>query len=122
MVSLLTAPMFSACTWAQSSSTLLDQGIYAEDSLGDLDKAIELYEQILANAEANRVYAAQAQYRLGVCYAKMGRAEDAAAAFQKVIDGYSDYKEVVGLAIKKPGLGKKFCSSSGSSVVSRILS
>ena len=90
LLSVLTALMFSACTWAQTQSTLLDQGIYAEDSLGDLDKAIELYEQILADVEANRAYAAQAQYRLGVCYTKKGLEKDAAAAFRKVVDRYSD--------------------------------
>ncbi len=83
--------------WTQESTTLLDQGIYAEETVGDLDAAIGIYERILLNAEANRVYAAQAQYRLGVCYAKMGREGDASAAFQKVIDRYADYKEVVGL-------------------------
>ena len=51
-LSVLTALMFSASAWAQSQSTLLDRGIYAEDSLGDLDKAIEIYEQILGGGQA----------------------------------------------------------------------
>ena len=98
LLPVLAAFVFSAGTWGQNQSTLLDQGIYAEDSLGDLDKAIELYEQILANAEANRAYAAQAQYRVGVCYAKKGLESDAAAAFRKVVDRYSDQPELVAQA------------------------
>jgi hypothetical protein len=43
---------------AQSASQLLEKGIYAEETVGDLDGAIKIYKQIVAEAKANREFAA----------------------------------------------------------------
>ena len=78
----------AVATGAQSRSVLLQKGIYAEETLGDLDAAVKIYEDIVAEAEANRSHVAQAQYRLAMCYLKQGRQAQAAAAFRKVIDQF----------------------------------
>ena len=62
---------------AESLSLLLQKGIYAEETEGNLDSAIKIYAQIAAESAANRTLAAQAQYRLAVCYQKMGKNEQA---------------------------------------------
>ncbi|MHB8520360.1 MAG: FitA-like ribbon-helix-helix domain-containing protein [Limisphaerales bacterium] len=53
------------------------KGIFAEETEGNLDAAIKIYEQTGAEAAANRAVVAQAQYRLGVCYQKKGNKEQA---------------------------------------------
>ena len=57
---------------AESFSLLLQKGIFAEETEGNLDAAIKIYQQITAEAATNRSVVAQAQYRLGVCYQKKG--------------------------------------------------
>src|SRR5664280_920825 len=55
---------------AASPSELLEQGIYSEETKGDVDAALKLYQQVVIEAKAGQAVAAQAQYRVGVCYYK----------------------------------------------------
>jgi Tol biopolymer transport system component len=73
---------------AQSTSELLEKGLYTEDTVGELDAAIKIYQRIVAGAEKNRSYAARAQYRLGMCYLKKGKKREAVIAFRKLIDQF----------------------------------
>ncbi|MCP4378257.1 MAG: hypothetical protein GY794_19035, partial [bacterium] len=62
---------------AESPAMLLEKGIFAEETKGDVDAAIKIYKQITDDAKANRKYVAQAMYRLGVCYMKQKKNDDA---------------------------------------------
>ncbi len=86
---------------AQSLSVLLEKGIYTEETVGDLDAAIKIYGQIVAQAKVNRILAAQAQFRLGVCQMKKGRSLDAISSFRQVISDYPEQKVLVAQAEKK---------------------
>ncbi len=55
--------------------------------LPSLDKAVEVYEHVVAQAPYGE-YGDRAQFRLGECYRKQQRFEEASRAFQKVIDEY----------------------------------
>ncbi|MCH8210751.1 MAG: PD40 domain-containing protein [Planctomycetes bacterium] len=92
------ALVFTSPAWGQSASTLLQEGIFIEETVGDLDAAIEIYERIAASAEKDRTYAALAQYRLGMCYLKKGLKQDAAVAFRKLIDRFPMQTERVAQA------------------------
>lgn len=83
---------------AASPSDLLEQGIYAQETKGDLDAAVQLYEQVVKEAKAGQALAAQAQYRLGVCLYKQKNYPAATAAFEKLVKDYPDQKELVRLA------------------------
>ncbi len=83
---------------AQSSAELLEKGIFAEETVGNLDQAIEIYRQVVADAKAAEVAAAQAQYRLAQCLMKQNKRDAALAAFQKVIDDYPNQSEWVAKA------------------------
>ncbi len=85
---------------AASPSELLEQGIYSEESKGDVDGAMKLYRQVVAEAKAGQAVAAQAQYRLGVCCYKKKNYGDANAAFEKLIADYPDQKDLIALANK----------------------
>ncbi|QDS97236.1 hypothetical protein HG15A2_04970 [Adhaeretor mobilis] len=89
---------------AATASELLEKAIYAQETVGDLDKAIDIYEQVLNEHEKSAEAAAQAQYRIGLCYEKLGKADKAAGAFQAVIDDFPSAKEWVKQAKgKQPG-------------------
>lgn len=70
---------------AESASVLLQQGIFAEETEGNLDAAIKIYEQIGAELAANRPVVAQAQYRLGVCYQKKGNKDQAIKVLNELV-------------------------------------
>lgn len=93
-LALLLASMAQAATPAE----LLEKAIYAEETVGNLDQAIELYQQVIAEAEAAETAAAQAQYRLGLVYQKLSRPQDATAAFQTLIERYPKENEWVSKA------------------------
>lgn len=76
-------------------SVQLERGIYLEETKGDLDAAIGVYQKILEKAEADRSSAAQAQYRLGMCFLKKGKTGEATKAFEDLIAKYPDEKDLV---------------------------
>jgi len=75
---------------AEAPSVLLEKAIYAEQTEGNLDDAIRLYEQVIAEAETNRQHAAEAYYRLGSCYLQKGEKEKAARTLRELLAKYSD--------------------------------
>ncbi|MBB3206831.1 hypothetical protein FHS27_002645 [Rhodopirellula rubra] len=83
---------------AQSPSELLEKGIYAEETVGDLAEAIRVYQQVVTAANESRTAAAQAQYRIGLCYEKQGKSAEAAKAFQVVVDEYPTETDLVAQA------------------------
>ena len=101
---------------ADSPSDTLEQGIYSEETKGDLDAAMQLYQKVITQAKADHASAAQAQYHLGVCYYKMKDFTDANAAFEALVKDYSDQTNMVALArkylagAKAPGPMAKSCA------------
>jgi len=85
-------------TSAASPSELLEQGIYSEETKGDIDAALILYRQVVAEAKAGQAVAAQAQYRVGICYYKKKDYAQANAAFEKLLRDYPDQKDLIALA------------------------
>lgn len=87
--------LIGAIALAKSASVLLREGLYAEEVEGDLDAAIGVYEQIIADAEAPKQQVAQALYRLGMCHMKKKDELAAKAAFSKLVTDYGDQTQLV---------------------------
>jgi hypothetical protein len=85
-------------TRAASPSEMLEKGIYTEETKGDVDSAITIYQQLITEAKNSQTLAAQAQFRLGQCYLKKNRNIDATAAFQKLIADFPNEKELIAKA------------------------
>ena len=66
----------------------LQKAYFAERSEGDLDKAIDIYNQIIKQDETDRQFVAQAAFQLGCCYEKKGDTTKAVQYFQKVVSEY----------------------------------
>lgn len=81
--------------------TLFQEAQYQEQTAGDLDKAIELYEQVLTEAADVERLAARAAFQLGVCHQKKGDAAKAADYFRQVVSKYPGQKELVVKAQKQ---------------------
>ena len=80
--------------WGETVSTLLEKGIFAEDTKGDLDEAINIYERIISEHKDQRSYIARAYYRLGSCYLKKGEEEKAKKAFQDLLANFPEQDEL----------------------------
>lgn len=80
---------------AQTASELLQKGIYAQETEGNLDDAILIYRQIVNSAPAQREIAAQAQYRLAQALLQKGDLATASKEFERLARDYSDYGNLV---------------------------
>jgi Protein of unknown function (DUF3108)/Tetratricopeptide repeat len=85
---------------AETLSETLQKAIYTEETEGNLDEAIKLYEQVVADGKLVRHVAAQAQYRLGLALLKKGKKAEATAAFELLIKDYPEEDELVAQARK----------------------
>jgi len=80
---------------AESASDLLEQGIYAEETVGDLEQAKKVYAKIIAQHKTNRPAIAQAYYRLAMCQLKQGDKPGAVKTLQELTRLFPDQKTVV---------------------------
>jgi hypothetical protein len=97
MAGMLLAIIVASATGlrAQTTSELLQKGIYMQETVGDLDGAIKLYRQVVDMTKDSRANAAQALYRLGVCLQKKGQTAEAGKVFHQLIQHYSEQTELV---------------------------
>jgi hypothetical protein len=98
LVAVLAMAVVCVSVRAETASVLLQEGVYAEEVVGDLDHAMEVYRKVIADAEANRPYVAEAHYRLGKCYLTKGDEPKAKEQFQQVVDRYPDQEHLVAAA------------------------
>src|SRR5689334_19170687 len=70
LLPLVLATTLATGAEAPSVSEVFEKAIYSEQTKGDLDGAMQLYQQVVAQAKAGQAIAAQAQYHLGACYYK----------------------------------------------------
>ena len=64
---------------------------------GNLEAAIQLYKNILANQSGNHAVAAKALLELGQCYEKLGNTE-ARKAYERILREYADQNEAAAQA------------------------
>src|SRR6516225_3681932 len=80
---------------AQTTAELLQKGIYAQETEGNLDNAILIYRQIVNSAPTQRDLAAQAQYRLAEALLQKGDLATASKEFERLARDYSDQSNLV---------------------------
>jgi prepilin-type processing-associated H-X9-DG protein len=95
IIFLLAFGLLSSVAPAKTTSVLLQEGLYAEEIKGDLDAAIKIYEQVITESKEFQRAAAQATYRIGMCYLKKGQKDKAAEYFQNIISDFPSQKVIV---------------------------
>jgi hypothetical protein len=81
-----------------SASSLLQEGLYAEEVDGNLDAAIQIYEKVIKDPSAQRSDVAQALYRQGMCYMKKQQDQQAKLVLERLVADYGDQTQVVSKA------------------------
>jgi Tol biopolymer transport system component len=86
----------------QNAYDLFQKALAKERGEGNLEEAISLYQKVVAETKDESL-AAKAQFRIGICYEKLGqeKAKLAQEAFQKVISDYPSQKDIVRMAQEK---------------------
>jgi hypothetical protein len=82
-------------SFGQTAAELLQKGIYAQETEGKLDDAIQIYRQIVNSAPNPREIGAQAQYRLAQALLQKGDTNGAAQEFSRLARDYSEYSGVI---------------------------
>ena len=100
---LLTAGL--ALIWASPGlaatndvSTLLQKGLLEEEANRNLDAAIQSYQAVVTQTDKDHQFAATAVFRLGECYRKQGKTNEATAQYQRILREFSDQTELVKLS------------------------
>jgi Tol biopolymer transport system component len=86
--------------FSQSAGEMFEKALYLEEAQGDLQKAIEIYQQILNQFPKDREISAKSQLHIGLCYEKLGLTE-AQKAYQKVLDNFPDQIDTAKVAQEK---------------------
>jgi tetratricopeptide (TPR) repeat protein len=92
---IATAILVAVPSFAQTAAELLQKGIYAQETEGKLDDAIQIYRQIVNSAPNPREIGAQAQYRLAQALLQKGDTNGAAQEFSRLARDYSEYSGVI---------------------------
>lgn len=83
---------------AEEASVLLEKGIYTEETQGDPSAAIPIYEQVLAETQADRQVIAQAHFHLAVCHRKLKQDAKARELLKQFLQRYEDQEALVAKA------------------------
>ncbi len=117
IVPLLLAGILSAQD--NKAPVALAAAIYEEEVTGNLDKAVELYLDILKKYPDDRPVAAKTLYHLGLVNEKMGK-QKAHEYFTRLVNTYPDQTEMVAMAkTKLAALGGAVDASGSSTLVVR---
>ncbi|MGD2175975.1 MAG: tetratricopeptide repeat protein [Candidatus Brocadiaceae bacterium] len=94
------AALVCAGAQAEKASVLLEEAVYTEEVVGDLDRAIEAYQEVISAGDATDRCLAEAHYRLGTCYLRQDREDAAVAHFRTVVRDFADRKAIAGKAVQ----------------------
>src|SRR5215207_7250935 len=79
------------------ATELLEQGIYLEETKGEIKAASEVYGQIVDDPNATRSLVAQAQLRLGLCQLKLGNKPQAISALERLTREFPDREKLLAI-------------------------
>lgn len=100
LTTVLLLVAFSIAAFAhQNGYDQFQKALAKERGEGNLEESIDLYQKVIEESKDESL-AAKAQFRIGICYEKLGK-QEAEKAYQKVIDNYPNQVETVKLAKNK---------------------
>jgi len=98
---------------------LFEKAKFTMETKGDLNGAINLFNEIIKKYPKEREYAAKSQLYIGLCNEKLGNAE-ARKAYERVVSDYADQSEIVAQArVRLAALGGP--GGAGGLVTRRVL-
>jgi ankyrin repeat protein len=116
LVSLAASGLTSAAT--NDLTTLLQRGLFEEEANHQLDAAIGDYKAAIEQFDHERQLAATAIFRLGECYRKQGRTNEANAQYERIAREFTDQASLAQLSQAYLASGATTASASFTSAMS----
>jgi ankyrin repeat protein len=79
-------------------ATLVQRGLFEEEANHQLDAAIRNYREAIEQFDHDRPLAATAIFRLGECYRKQGKTNEANAQFERIVREFPDQTQLAQLS------------------------
>ncbi len=76
----------------------LQRGLFEEEANRNLDAAIKEYQSVVTQSDEQRKVIATALFRLGECYRKLGKTNDASAQYQRIVRDFAEQEQLVKLS------------------------
>jgi ankyrin repeat protein len=89
---------------ADTLTQTLQHGLFEEEANQNLDAAIKSYQSVIAQSDEQRKLVGTALFRLGECYRKLGKTNEATAQFRRILRDFSDQEQLATLS--RETLGK----------------
>ena len=86
---------------ADPISDALQKGLFEEEANHNLDAAIKASQSVIDQTAEHRKFAATAVFRLGECYRKLNKTNEAVAQYQRVVREFSDQSTLTELSQKQ---------------------
>src|SRR5688572_2520297 len=83
---------------ADPISDALQKGLFEEEANHNLDAAIKAYQSVIDQTAEQRKLTATAVFRLGECYRKLNKTNDAVVQYQRVTREFSDQTNLFALS------------------------
>ena len=83
---------------ADPISDALQKGLFEEEANHNLDAAIKAYQSVIDQTAEQRKFTATAVFRLGECYRKLNKTNEAVAQYQRVVREFSDVSPLATLS------------------------
>jgi Tetratricopeptide repeat len=79
-------------------TTILQKGLFEEEANRNLDAAIASYQALVSQFDKDREVAAMAVFRLGECYRRLGRTDDAIGQYERIVRDFADQATLLTLS------------------------
>src|SRR5687767_7770538 len=83
---------------AEDVQSALQKGLFEEEANHDLEAAIKAYQAVVTRTDEQRKFAATAVFRLGECYRKLGKTNEAAAHYSRLLRDFAEQTQLVKLS------------------------
>lgn len=90
----ITRPAFAADALTEQ----LQRGLFEEEANRNLEAAIKEYQAVVTQSDDQRKVIATALFRLGECYRKLGRTNDASAQYQRILRDFAEQEPLAKLS------------------------
>jgi len=89
---IVTALAIGGAAWGATNdlSGLLQKGLFEEEANRNLDAAVQAYQSLVTAFDRDRKLAATAVFRLGECYRKLGKTNEAVLQYERIVREFAD--------------------------------
>jgi tetratricopeptide (TPR) repeat protein len=115
---LLARPSLSA---TNELAGMLQKALFEEEANHNLSTAIQSYENLISQFDKDRSLAATAVFRLGECYRKQGKTNEANMQYERVLREFNDQTQIASASRDNlVALGRKPSTATSSNVASNL--